>query len=35
MPTDSDEQLGSNKDVSNNTDYCKYCYKNGDFSYVN
>lgn len=35
MHIDSDEQLGSNKDGSTNTDYCKYCYENGEFSYVN
>ena len=31
MPIASDEQLGSNKDGSINNDYCKYCYKNGEF----
>ena len=31
MPITSDEQLGSNKDGSINNDYCKYCYKNGEF----
>ena len=31
MPITSDEQLGTNKDGSINVDYCKYCYKNGEF----
>ena len=31
MPIKSDEQLGTNKDGSINNDYCKYCYKDGDF----
>lgn len=31
MPIFSDEQLGTNKDGSINTDYCKYCYINGEF----
>lgn len=31
MPITSDEQLGTNKDVSINNDYCKYCYENGEF----
>ena len=31
MPITSDEQLGTNKDRSINVDYCKYCYKNGEF----
>ncbi len=25
------EELGTNKDGSINNDYCKYCYKDGDF----
>ena len=25
------EELGTNKDWSINNDYCKYCYKDGDF----
>ena len=31
MPIESDNQLGTNKDGSLNNDYCKYCYKDGDF----
>ena len=31
MPITSNEQLGTNKDGSINMDYCKYCYKNGEF----
>ena len=31
MPITSKEQLGINKDGSINNDYCKYCYKDGDF----
>ena len=31
MPIISKEQLGINKDGSINNDYCKYCYKDGDF----
>ena len=31
MPITSDEQLGTNKDGSINNDYCKYCYKDGEF----
>lgn len=26
-----DEQLGTNEDGSINTDYCKYCYEQGEF----
>ncbi len=31
MPIESDELLGTNKDGSLNNDYCKYCYKDGEF----
>ena len=31
MPLSSNEQLGKNKDGSINNDYCKYCYKDGEF----
>ena len=31
MPVTSKELLGTNKDGSTNGDYCKYCYKNGEF----
>jgi len=31
MPINNDEQLGTNRDGSLNQDYCKYCYKNGEF----
>ena len=32
MPLDSDDLLGTNKDGSVNHDYCKYCYKDGEFT---
>ena len=31
MPIESDDQLGTEKDGSINQDYCKYCYKDGEF----
>lgn len=31
MPITSNEQLGTNADRSINSDYCKYCYENGEF----
>lgn len=31
MPITSSDQLGTEKDGSTNNDYCKYCYKSGDF----
>ena len=32
MPMNNDESLfGTNKDGSKNSDYCIYCYKNGEF----
>ncbi len=31
MPMEQDEHFGSNKDGSKNTDYCVYCFKDGDF----
>lgn len=31
MPIMSNEDLGKNKDGSINDDYCKYCYKSGEF----
>ena len=31
MPLTKIEDLGTNKDGSQNGDYCIYCYKNGDF----
>ena len=31
MPIKSSEQLGTNNDGSINNDYCKYCYKDGEF----
>lgn len=31
MPIKSDEMLGNNKDGSRSEDYCKYCYKDGEF----
>ena len=32
MPMDSKEVLGTNKDGSKNSDYCIYCYKDGEFT---
>lgn len=31
MPLDADS-YGTNADGSKNTDYCKYCYDNGEFT---
>ncbi len=31
MPIISNDQLGTNKDGSISEDYCKYCYKDGEF----
>lgn len=31
MPITTDLDLGTNKDGSINNDYCKYCYKDGEF----
>ena len=31
MPTNSDDLFGTNSDGSKNSDYCKYCYKDGKF----
>lgn len=31
MPITLNEQLGKNKDGSISNDYCKYCYKDGEF----
>lgn len=31
MPITSGDQLGTNKDGSQNADYCKYCYTDGEF----
>lgn len=31
MPMESEEVYGTNKDGSLNSDYCKYCYINGEF----
>lgn len=31
MPINENEQLGTNIDGSKNNDYCKYCYKDGQF----
>lgn len=31
MPLKSDSELGTDKDGKLNNDYCKYCYKNGEF----
>ena len=31
MPITSNEQWGTNRDGSNNEDYCKYCFESGEF----
>jgi len=31
MPLDNPEMSGSEKDGSQNKEYCKYCYQNGEF----
>lgn len=31
MPITNNNQLGTNKDGSVSNDYCKYCYKDGEF----
>lgn len=31
MPIIASEQLGTNKDGSFNSDYCQYCFENGEF----
>lgn len=31
MPFSSKDQYGTNYDGSTNEDYCKYCYKDGEF----
>ena len=31
MPIINNEQMGTNKDLSLNQDYCKYCYSKGEF----
>ena len=33
MPLDNLELLGTEKDGSPNSEYCKYCYQNGEFTY--
>lgn len=32
MPMEKEELLGKNKDESVNTEYCIYCYPNGEFN---
>ena len=31
MPMDDEKLFGTNKDGSKNSDYCIYCYKDGEF----
>ncbi len=31
MPLKNEQELGTEKDGKLNQDYCKYCYKNGEF----
>ena len=31
MPMNEESVFGTNKDGSKNSDYCIYCYKNGEF----
>ena len=30
---DTEEMYGTDKDGSKSTDYCKYCYENGEFTF--
>ena len=32
MPLTKDEDFATEKDGSRNSDYCAYCYKNGEFT---
>lgn len=32
MPLSEDELFGTNRDESKNEDYCKYCFKDGEFT---
>ena len=32
MPIDDPEDRGTEKDGTKSTDYCKYCYQNGEFT---
>ncbi|MCL2086076.1 MAG: zinc ribbon domain-containing protein [Oscillospiraceae bacterium] len=32
MPLTKEEEIGTNKDNSKNTDYCVYCFKDGEFT---
>ncbi|MBP9483673.1 MAG: zinc ribbon domain-containing protein [Negativicutes bacterium] len=32
MPLETEEVMGTNKEGSKNTDYCIYCYKEGNFT---
>ena len=33
MPLDNPELLGTEKDGSPSSEYCKYCYQNGEFTH--
>ncbi len=33
MPMGGDELFGTNADGSKNTEYCKYCFENGAFTF--
>lgn len=33
MPLDNPEVLGTEKDGSPSSDYCKYCYRDGEFTH--
>ena len=32
MPLEDEEMLGTNQDGSKNSDYCTYCFKDGEFT---
>ena len=32
MPLEQNESFGTNKDSSNNYEYCKFCFHNGQFT---
>ncbi|MFO1446431.1 zinc ribbon domain-containing protein [Bacillus sp. Bva_UNVM-123] len=35
MPLTDEKQFGTEKDAGRNTDYCIYCYENGEFKQAN
>ena len=33
MPLDNSELMGTEKDGSSSSEYCRYCYQNGEFTH--